>query len=108
MDRPPASAVSAFFCVPRVSAVSAANSSATPRMLFIKLGSMNTVTAREGRGSSAVSGSPVFPLPCVPADIDLDRKVLADLAVSDEKAFDAIFAQAKKAIEAKDGAALRA
>ena len=29
------------------------------------------------------------------ADIDLDRKVLADLAVSDEKAFDAIFAQAK-------------
>ena len=42
------------------------------------------------------------------ADIDLDRKVLADLAVSDEKAFDAIFAQAKKAIEAKDGAALRA
>ena len=34
------------------------------------------------------------------ADIDLDRKVLADLAVSDEKAFDAIFAQAKKAIEA--------
>ncbi len=67
MDRPPASAVSAFFCVPRVSAVSAANSSATPRMLFIKLGSMNTVTAREGRGSSAVSGSPVFPLPCVTA-----------------------------------------
>ena len=42
------------------------------------------------------------------ANIDLDRKVLADLAVSDEKAFDAIFAQAKKAIEAKDGAALRA
>ena len=40
------------------------------------------------------------------ANIDLDRKVLADLAVSDEKAFDAIFAQAKKAIEAKDGAAL--
>ena len=38
----------------------------------------------------------------------MDRKVLADLAVSDEKAFDAIFAQAKKAIEAKDGAALRA
>ncbi len=71
MDRPPASAVSAFFCVPRVSAVSAANSSKA-------------------------------------ADIDLDRKVLADLAVSDEKAFDAIFAQAKKAIEAKDGAALRA
>ncbi|MFR7733424.1 MAG: 50S ribosomal protein L20 [Collinsella sp.] len=74
------------------------------------------------KGSSAVSGSPVFPLPCVTAgltysrfmeglkaaDIDLDRKVLADLAVSDEKAFDAIFAQAKKAIEAKDGAALRA
>ena len=42
------------------------------------------------------------------ANVDLDRKVLADLAVSDEKAFDAIFAQAKKAIEAKDGAALRA
>ena len=42
------------------------------------------------------------------AGIEINRKVLADLAVSDEKAFDAIFAQAKKAIEAKDGAALRA
>ena len=119
MDRPLASVVSAFSCVPRVSAVSAANSSATPRMLFTRLGSMNTATASVGRDNSAVFGSPAavrdrgltysrFMEGLKAANIDLDRKVLADLAVSDEKAFDAIFAQAKKAIEAKDGAALRA
>ena len=83
---------------------------------------MNTATARDARDNSAVSGSPVisaavrdrgltysrFMEGLKAANVDLDRKVLADLAVSDEKAFDAIFAQAKKAIEAKDGAALRA
>lgn len=42
------------------------------------------------------------------ANIELDRKVLADLAVADEASFDAIFAQAKSAIEAKEGASLRA
>ena len=33
------------------------------------------------------------------ANIDLDRKVLADLAVSDEKAFDAIFAQRRRPLK---------
>ncbi|MEG0143947.1 MAG: 50S ribosomal protein L20 [Akkermansia sp.] len=42
------------------------------------------------------------------ANIELDRKVLADLAVTDTSAFDAIFAAAKTAIEAKVGAVLRA
>jgi large subunit ribosomal protein L20 len=35
------------------------------------------------------------------AGIALDRKILADLAVSDEAAFKAIFEQAKAALEAK-------
>jgi large subunit ribosomal protein L20 len=35
------------------------------------------------------------------AGIDLDRKMLADLAVKDEAAFKAIFDQAKAALEAK-------
>ena len=35
------------------------------------------------------------------AGIDLDRKVLADLAVTDEAAFKAIFDKAKAALEAK-------
>jgi large subunit ribosomal protein L20 len=35
------------------------------------------------------------------AGIDLDRKVLADLAVTDEAAFKGIFDQAKAALEAK-------
>ncbi len=39
------------------------------------------------------------------AGIDLDRKVLADLAVTDETAFKAIFDKAKAALEAKAGAA---
>ena len=39
------------------------------------------------------------------AEIDVDRKVLADLAVRDQAAFAAIVAQAKAALEAKDAAA---
>jgi large subunit ribosomal protein L20 len=35
------------------------------------------------------------------AGIGLDRKILADLAVTDEAAFKAIFEQAKAALEAK-------
>jgi large subunit ribosomal protein L20 len=34
------------------------------------------------------------------AGIEVDRKVLAELAVNDPKAFEAIFAQAKKALDA--------
>ena len=37
---------------------------------------------------------------CTKAGIELDRKVLADLAVSDPAAFEAIAAQAKAALEA--------
>ena len=39
------------------------------------------------------------------AGIELDRKVLADLAVTDEAAFKAIFDKAKAALEAKKKAA---
>ena len=39
------------------------------------------------------------------AGITLDRKILADLAVTDEAAFKAIFAQAKAALDQKRGAA---
>jgi large subunit ribosomal protein L20 len=39
------------------------------------------------------------------AGIDLDRKVLADIAVTDEAAFKAIFDKAKAALEAKRKAA---
>ena len=35
------------------------------------------------------------------AGLELDRKVLAEIAVSDEAAFKAIFEQAKAALEAK-------
>ncbi len=42
------------------------------------------------------------------ANIELDRKALADLAVSNPEAFKAVFEAAKKAIEAKEGAALKA
>lgn len=38
------------------------------------------------------------------AGIELDRKVLADLAVTDEAAFSAIVEQAKKALESKRAA----
>ncbi len=42
------------------------------------------------------------------ANIELDRKALAELAVSNPEAFKAVFEAAKKAIEAKEGAALKA
>lgn len=42
------------------------------------------------------------------AGIDLDRKVLADLAVKDEAAFKAIFDQAKTALEAKQAEVAKA
>lgn len=42
------------------------------------------------------------------ANVDLDRKALAELAVADPEAFKAVFEVAKKAIVAKDGAALKA
>ena len=35
------------------------------------------------------------------ANVDLDRKVLADIAVKDSAAFDEVFAQAKAALEKK-------
>ncbi len=38
---------------------------------------------------------------CKAASIEVDRKILADLAVHDAAAFDAIFEQSKKALEAK-------
>lgn len=40
------------------------------------------------------------------ANIDLDRKSLAELAVSNPEAFKAVFDAAKKAIDAKQGATL--
>lgn len=42
------------------------------------------------------------------AGVTLDRKSLADLAVANPEAFKAVFEVAKKAIEAKEGAALKA
>ncbi len=42
------------------------------------------------------------------ANIDLDRKSLADLAVSNPEGFKAVFDLAKKAIDAKEGATLEA
>ncbi len=39
------------------------------------------------------------------AGIELDRKVLSELAIHDETAFDAIFEKAKSALEAKTAAA---
>ncbi|MEA3212554.1 MAG: large subunit ribosomal protein [Chthoniobacter sp.] len=42
------------------------------------------------------------------AGIDLDRKILADLAVTDEDAFKAIFEKAKAALESKQAAAKKA
>lgn len=42
------------------------------------------------------------------AGVELDRKSLADLAVADPEAFKAVFELAKKAIDAKEGATLRA
>ena len=42
------------------------------------------------------------------ANIDLDRKSLSELAIANPEAFKAVFEQAKKAIEAKEGATLKA
>ena len=42
------------------------------------------------------------------AGIDLDRKVLADIAVKDEAAFKAIFDQAKAALDAKQAEVAKA
>lgn len=41
------------------------------------------------------------------AKIEIDRKVLSDMAIEDPAAFDVIFAAAKKAIDAKTGATLK-
>ena len=42
------------------------------------------------------------------AGVDLDRKALSELAIANPEAFKAVFDLAKKAIDAKDGAALKA
>ena len=42
------------------------------------------------------------------ANIDLDRKSLSELAIANPEAFKAVFEQANKAIEAKEGATLKA
>lgn len=42
------------------------------------------------------------------ANVEIDRKVLSDMAIQDSVAFDAIFALAKQAIDAKAGATLSA
>lgn len=42
------------------------------------------------------------------ANIEIDRKVLSDMAIEDAAAFDAIFVAAKAAIDAKEGAILKA
>ena len=42
------------------------------------------------------------------ANVDLDRKSLAELAIANPEGFKAVFEIAKKAIDAKEGAALKA
>ncbi len=42
------------------------------------------------------------------ANIELDRKALSDLAIQNPEAFKAVFDLAKKAIDAKEGATLKA
>lgn len=42
------------------------------------------------------------------AHVDLDRKALSELAIANPEAFKAVFDLAKKAIEAKEGATLKA
>ncbi|MDO5471326.1 MAG: 50S ribosomal protein L20, partial [Akkermansia sp.] len=42
------------------------------------------------------------------ANVDLDRKSLAELAVANPEAFKAVFELAKKAIDAKEGATIKA
>ena len=59
MGRLLAPAESVSFSAQRVSADSAANSSAMPRMPFTKHGSMSTAIARDGKVNSADSGLPV-------------------------------------------------
>jgi large subunit ribosomal protein L20 len=44
---------------------------------------------------------------CIAAGIEVDRKVLSDIALRDQATFNAIFAKAKAAIEAKKGASLK-
>jgi large subunit ribosomal protein L20 len=55
---------------------------------------INAAARREGLSYNQ------FVAGCRKAEIELDRKVLADLAVSDPQAFSAIAAQAKAALEA--------
>jgi large subunit ribosomal protein L20 len=55
---------------------------------------INAAARREGLSYNQ------FVAGCRKAEIELDRKVLADLAVSDPEAFSAIAAQAKAALEA--------
>ena len=55
---------------------------------------INAAARREGLSYNQ------FVAGCRKADIELDRKVLADLAVSDPAAFSAVAAQAKAALEA--------
>ena len=42
------------------------------------------------------------------AGVELDRKALSELAIANPEAFKSVFDLAKKAIDAKDGAALKA
>jgi large subunit ribosomal protein L20 len=55
---------------------------------------INAAARREGLSYNQ------FVAGCRKANIDLDRKVLADIAVSDPAAFSAVAAQAKAALEA--------
>ena len=55
---------------------------------------INAAARREGLSYNQ------FVAGCRKADIELDRKVLADLAVSDPAAFSAVAAQARAALEA--------
>ena len=59
-------------------------------------GSCASTRPRGRRGSPTTSSSPG----CTKAEIELDRKVLADIAVSDPAAFKAVAEQAKAALEA--------
>ena len=63
---------------------------------FRRLWIIRINAAARRTGSRTTSSSPG----CKKAEIELDRKVLADLAVSDPPAFGAIAEQAKAALEA--------
>jgi hypothetical protein len=57
---------------------------------------MPIATASNASASFAVSGSPASTRPCAStASIEIDRKVLADLAVADKAAFAQLAGQAK-------------